>query len=139
MIAISHPFTLDTLGSPDGKSGSLIKTTTDTQKIYLDRVNSVLSTMIYKRPMRTQYGTDMARALYESGDDYYLAITEAIARAMALYLPDITVVSLTINEANSIGQASVELLMSFPDDTVATTVIKTAALLSDGTNSGDIY
>lgn len=131
MIAISHPFTLDTFG--------IIGTTSDTQKVYLDRVNSVLSTMVYKRPMRTEYGTDMARALYESGDDYYLAITEAITRAMTLYLPDITIVSLTIKDANSIGQASVELLMSFPDDTVATTVIKTAALLSDGTNSGDIY
>jgi len=131
MIAISHPFTLNSFG--------VIDTTTETQKIYLDRVNSILSTVVYKRPMRPGYGTDMARALYESAYDYELAITEAIRRSIATYLPDITIVSLKITDPNSLGQSSVELLLSFPDDTVGATIIKTAALLSDGTNSGDIY
>jgi len=132
MIAISHPFTLDT------RTGTIAVTST-TKKLYLDRINSLLSTPAYKRPMRPNYGTDMFLALYEAGDDYILAVTEAITEALSIHLPDIKLISLKIIKPNSIGESSVELLVGFPDDTVGVTSVKTAYLLTNGTNVGDIY
>jgi len=130
MIAIEHPFRFDPLGKTI--------TTSNVNKIYLDRLMTILSTQIYQRPMMPDYGTDIARALYESGQIYSDSIKEAVVRAGAKFLPALSIVSVKVGEVDSTGTSVVEILVSFPDGTVNTVALNSKNILNDGTVLGDI-
>ena len=130
MRAIQHPFHLDSFGK--------ITATSDQNKIYLDRLLSLLSTMVYQRPMHSTYGTDIFRALYETGDDYIQAVKESITRAVYTYLPLLTIVKIDIKSSDTEGKSTVEVVVSFPDNTINSVQVNTLYLLNDGTTAGDI-
>jgi phage baseplate assembly protein W len=130
MKAIKHPFHLDSFGK--------ITSTSDQNKIYLDRLLSLLSTMVYQRPMRSLYGTDIFRALYETGDDYIQAVRESITRAVSTYLPILTIVNIDIKDSDTEGKSTVEITVSFPDNTIDSVQINTLFLSNDGTIAGEI-
>lgn len=130
MIAVEHPFRFDPLGR--------IITTSDTNKIYLDRLMTILSTQVYQRVMRPTYGTDISRALYESGQIYSDSVKESINRAVAQFLPTLSIVSVTVGDIDYSGSSVVEILVSFPDGTINTVAVNSKNLLNDGTVIGDI-
>ena len=130
MIAIEHPFRFDPLGK--------IITTSDVNKIYVDRLMTILSTQIYQRVMMPNYGTDLVRAMYESGQIYSDAVKEAITRAVSKFLPALSIVSVKVGEVDYTGTSVVEILVSFPDGTIDTVAVNSKTLLNDGTALGDI-
>lgn len=130
MKAIKHPFSLDTFGR--------INSTTDSNKIYLDRLLSLLSTDVYQKPMSPNYGTDIIRALYETGQNYTQAIQEAIERAVSTYLPNLKIVSIRFLETTPEGVSNVEVSVSFPDNTVNSISVSTASMLSNGAILGEL-
>ena len=129
MKAINYPFYLDSFGK--------ITATSDPNKIYMDRALTLLSTAVYQRIMRPTYGTDVPRSLFETGNDYQTAVREAIARAMAVFLPLIKIVEITITEPDSFGESKVNVLLSFPNGATNTVTINTNYLSFDGTTVGN--
>lgn len=129
MRTISYPFYLDTFGK--------ITATSDQDKIYMDRVLTLLSTAVYQRIMRPTYGTDIPRALFETGDDYRLAIKEAITRAVALFLPVLKIINIDISDPDVDGVSKVTVLLSFPNGTTNTVTIASNLLSNDGTITGN--
>jgi phage baseplate assembly protein W len=130
MKAINYPFTLDALGR--------INSTSDNNKIYLDKILTLLSTPASQRPMNPTYGTDIFRALYETGQDYEQAIRESVLRAMSIHLPQITVDSITISDTDDSGTSNVEIYFTFPDGTNSEILLNSKNLNPNGTEIGDI-
>jgi phage baseplate assembly protein W len=129
-VTISYPFTLDPLGR--------IVTTSDANKIYLDKVMILLSTAVGQRPMNPLYGTDIFRALYECGGDYNQALIEVIQRAMATHLPMISVEEIEITDPDDSGISLVNISFGFPDGTTEKVSLNSSYLNPDGTKIGDI-
>jgi len=122
--AISYPFSLDTF--------SVLTSTNTPNKIYLDRVLTLLSTNIGQRPMLTEYGVDWSKAFFESEDDATIAIPEAIRDAIRKWIPDVTVSNIDIkNQQDGIEYVYIELIL--PDNTLATLPINTASFNINGT------
>lgn len=131
MKAISHPFTLDTFGK--------IISTESSSDIYTDRVKTLLSSLVFSRPMYANYGVDMSRALYESGNDFETAVSSSIVRAISTYMPNIVIQKIRVSLANSSGEAEVDIRLSYPDGTNGTLLVSTNEFSNDGTIVGDIY
>lgn len=130
METIAYPFILDPLGK--------IVKTSDPNKIYLDKIMTLLSTLIDQRPMRSTYGTDIFRSLYETGNNYQQALKEAITRAMFLFLPEVSIKELNISEIDSSGKSVVTILFGFPDGSTNEVMLNEKYFNPDGTLLGDI-
>lgn len=122
---ISYPFKLDVKGK--------VGYTTAANKIYLDRVLTLLSTNINQRPISQDYGTDLGTALFENDNDIVLATTTAIREAMKNWLPEVTIKNITVTEPDQDGVANIEIELVFPNEVVNTLSITTAIFNYDGT------
>ena len=129
MKAIAYPFNLDSFGR--------IVSTTDSNKVYLDRVLTLLSTMVYTRPIKTGYGADVSRSLYETYNRYDVAIAESIERAMGVFLPEVQIEDLRITEPDGEGVSTVDLTVILPDSSVNYLSINTGYFSSNGISLGD--
>ena len=121
MRAIAFPFRIDTYGR--------LMTTDDPSKIYLDRLYTLLSTMANSRPMNPDYGTDLFRSLYETGQNESAALPHAIKQAVNQWLPMLVIESISVSDTNMDGQVKINVEVSLPDSTTGTvSVYKTNAL-----------
>jgi phage baseplate assembly protein W len=127
MIAISYPFRFD---------GGRVQTTTDANKIYFDRIVTLLSTMNGQRPMRPLYGADVARGVYETGGDYIDGVKQAIRSAMSLWLPEVSIDAINLALPDENGQGRVDLSVTLPDFSQGTVSVNTSYILPDGTTYG---
>ena len=122
--AINFPFTLDNDG--------VLVATTNANKIYLDRVLTLLSTNVGQRPMLPEYGIDWTVALFENEDDAKAATPSALTAAISRWIPDVKVSKVTMqDQQNGIEYVNIELVL--PDNTIATLPINTATFNLDGT------
>jgi phage baseplate assembly protein W len=122
--AINFPFTLDNDG--------VLVTTPNANKIYLDRVLTLLSTNVGQRPMLPEYGIDWTVALFENEDDARAATPGALTAAISRWIPDVRVTNITMqDQQDGIEYVNIELVL--PDNTVATLPINTATFNLDGT------
>lgn len=129
MKAIRFPFEIDKLGK--------IVSTTDSIKIYEDRVLTLLSTVVYQRPMMPEYGVDIARSLYETMDDMYASVGEAIVRAIAYSLPYIKIQDVLVDLTSPIETGTnVTVLISLPDGTPSSLNILSSTFLANGQKYG---
>jgi phage baseplate assembly protein W len=118
MKAISFPFTLD----PFGK----IISTTNQNKIYQDKILTLLSTGIGERPMRPTYGTNIGAAMFENQGKVDSAINQAIRTAISNWIPEITVEKINIKGFLDTGAVTVELNVTLPDfEELSITVVST--------------
>lgn len=124
MKAISYPFTLDDFGR--------VITTSDQNKIILDRIVTLISTLGGQRPMRPTYGADMLKALYESGENETEAVEVGISQAIATWIPQVRILQINLSPTTEEGIANAEVLVSLPDATSATVSVNTAILFPDG-------
>ena len=131
MKAIRYPFILDTFGK--------IVSTEDSNKIYTDRVLSLLSTLVFNRPLDAEYGVDLTRALYENANEFDRAIVEAIIRALSKYMPKVKIEKVRVVPPNSLGEASLDIQLSYPDGTTEALSLSASTFANDGTILGDIY
>jgi phage baseplate assembly protein W len=122
--AINFPFTLD-------NDGVLIPTT-NANKIYLDRVLTLLSTNVGQRPMLPEYGIDWSVALFENEGDAKAATPGALTAAIVRWIPDVRVSKITMkDQQDGIEYVNIDLIL--PDNTVATLPVSTATFNLDGT------
>lgn len=124
MKAINFPYSLTVFG----ETGS----TSNQAKIWVDRVLTLLSTQLGQRPMTPEYGADIARALFENEDDFRVAFRIAIAKAMAVWLPELSIESITIGDPNQDGFVNIEITVELPNSRVAAVTISSAAFGANG-------
>jgi phage baseplate assembly protein W len=118
MKSISFPFTLD----PFGK----IISTTNQNKIYQDKILTLLSTGIGERPMRPTYGTNIGAAMFENQGKVESAINQAIRTAISNWIPEVTVEKINIKGFLDTGAVTVELNVTLPDfEELSLTVVST--------------
>ena len=125
--AISYPFTLSPLG--------VLQSTSNSVKIYTDRLLTLLSTSTGQRPMLPEYGTDVLRALYENDNQLTPSITQAVKSAVAIWIPEIEIAEINVSLPEEDGFASVEILVRLPNSTLTTLTVSTAIFNIDGTIS----
>jgi phage baseplate assembly protein W len=127
--AIRFPFEID-------KSGKIVSTT-DSIKIYQDRVLTLLSTVVYQRPMMPQYGVDIARSLYETMDNMYASVGEAITRAMSYSLPYIKIKDVLIDLTSSIETGTnITVLIDLPNGSSSDVNVLSSTFLPSGEKYG---
>lgn len=127
MKAISFPFTLDPFG--------VVNTTTSQEKIYQDRVLTLLSTTVGERPMRATYGTDIASALFETQGNAEKAAETAIRTAMRTWLPEVTIERIDLQSTDDTGTLRVNLALVLPDYSSTAVTIYTTTLNPDGSTT----
>jgi phage baseplate assembly protein W len=127
MKAITFPFTLDPFG--------VANTTTSQEKIYQDRVLTLLSTSVGERPMRATYGTDLATALFETQGNATKAIETAIRTAMRTWLPELTVENIEISATDDSGRVQVNLSFVLPDFSTTAVTVYSTTLNPDGSTT----
>jgi phage baseplate assembly protein W len=127
MKAISFPFTIDPFG--------VVNTTTSQEKIYQDRVLTLLSTTVGERPMRATYGTDIASALFETQGNAEKAAETAIRTAMRTWLPEVTIERIDIQSTDDTGSLRVNLSLVLPDYSSTAVTIYTTTLNPDGSTT----
>jgi hypothetical protein len=136
MIAIAHPFSLDSLGRINTVDS--MNPANNNNKYMVDRLISLLSTSVYQKPLETAYGIDMSRALYENAGNFTQAVRDAVNRAISTLLPELTVVKLVVIPPDQSGKAYIDLEFSLPDGTTNTVTVTTNEFNKDGTILGDI-
>jgi phage baseplate assembly protein W len=127
MKAITFPFTIDPFG--------VANTTTSQEKIYQDRVLTLLSTSVGERPMRATYGTDLATALFETQGNATKAIETAIRTAMRTWLPELTVENIDIRATDDNGRVQVLLSLVLPDFSTTAVTVYSTTLNPDGSTT----
>ena len=127
MKAITFPFTIDPFG--------VANTTTSQEKIYQDRVLTLLSTSVGERPMRATYGTDLASALFETQGNATKAIESAIRTAMRTWLPELTVENIDIKATDDSGRVQVLLSFVLPDFSTTAVTVYSTTLNPDGSTT----
>jgi len=121
--AINFPFSLDTFG--------VLTTTVTANKIYLDRVLTLLSTNMGQRPMLPDYGVDWKTSLFENEGDAKIAIPAAIRSAIVRWIPDVQVNNIKMqDQQDGIEYVTLELIL--PDNTIATLPVNKATFNIDG-------
>ena len=123
-IAISYPFDVDALG--------VLKSTQSIQKIYLDRLLTLLSTNPGQRPGLPEYGTDVLKALFENDNDLQISIRQAIQLAVAKWLPEISIDTIDISPTDSTGVSNVSITAVLPNSTITTLSVNTSIFNIDG-------
>jgi len=127
MKAITFPFTIDPFG--------VANTTTSQEKIYQDRVLTLLSTSVGERPMRATYGTDLATALFETQGNAAKAIETAIRTAMRTWLPELTVENIEVAATDDSGRVQVNLSLVLPDFSTTAVTVYSTTLNPDGSTT----
>jgi len=127
-LSINYPYTLDTSG--------VVGSTSNSPKIYLDRVLTLLSTSVGQRPMLPTYGVDWSKALFENDNEAQPAISAAIRSAIATWIPEVTVNAVLFAVNSGQGVEYVTLEVTLPDDTVTSVTVNTNLLNYNGTIAG---
>jgi phage baseplate assembly protein W len=123
--AINYPYSLDPVG--------VTEATEQANKIWLDRLLTLLSTNVGQRPMLTSYGTDLMRALFENENVLDTSIKQAVSTAVTVWLPEIKISSISTVLPEYGGQAQVTITVILPDSTIKTLDVSSAIFSSDGT------
>jgi phage baseplate assembly protein W len=123
--AINYPYSLDPVGATEA--------TEQANKIWLDRLLTLLSTNVGQRPMLTSYGTDLMRALFENENVLDTSIKQAVSTAVTVWLPEIKISSISTVLPEYGGQAQVTITVILPDSTIKTLDVSSAIFSSDGT------
>lgn len=124
MRAIRYPFRVDSSGK--------VVTTNDFGKIYVDRVITLVSTIVGQRFMSLGYGIDLKKGLYENGNAYQIGMESAIREAMARWLPEVTINSYFSTPPNSEGVSEITLIVVTPNGETNSLAFKTVTINEDG-------
>jgi phage baseplate assembly protein W len=123
-IAISLPFRID----PYGK----VAVSTDQQKIFADRVRSVLGTALKERVMQPLFGTEIPYSVFHTYEDASILIERETQAAFETQLPLLSLQSVTTTFDEFTGIISVSTVYDLPNNTQVETVIGIAYI--QGTN-----
>ena len=123
-ITISLPFRVD----PYGK----IAVSSDQQKIWADRVRSVLGTALRERVMQPLFGTEIPSSVFNTQEDAAILIERETQSAFELQLPLLNLQAVTTTFDEFTGIINVSTVYDLPNNTQVETVIGVAYI--QGTN-----
>ena len=123
-VAISLPFRVD----PYGK----IAVSTDQQKIWADRVRSILGTALKERVMQPLLGTEIPYSIFQTQEDASILIERETQAAFETQLPLLSLQSVTTTFDEFTGIINVSTVYDLPNNTQVETVIGIAYI--QGTN-----
>ena len=123
-VAISLPFRVD----PYGK----IAVSTDQQKIWADRVRSVLGTALKERVMQPLLGTEIPYSIFQTQEDASILIERETQAAFETQLPLLSLQSVTTTFDEFTGIINVSTVYDLPNNTQVETVVGIAYI--QGTN-----
>lgn len=106
-IALSYPFRLDDYGN--------IATTADSNKIWADRVRSVIGTVIGERVMRPTFGSKVAFAAFATRTAMEDIVRREVERGFYLHLPLLTVLDITFEFNETENVVSANITYELPD------------------------
>lgn len=124
MRAIKYPFRINEFGR--------VEATNDFGKLYLDRVITLVSTIVNQRFMSSEYGVNYRKSLYENGGAFQKAMEEAIREAVAIWLPEITISSYISTAPNSEGVSQITMLIAVPNGKTLSLTFQTFTVDEDG-------
>lgn len=120
---IALPFSISDFGS--------ITSATGQEKIWADRVRSVIGTSVQERVMRPQFGTEIPRSLFDTEEVVKNKIEEEISKAFTLYLPLLTLDSVTTTFDERTNTISATVLYILPNEEEATISVGIATISPD--------
>jgi hypothetical protein len=82
--------------------------------------------------MLPEYGTDLARALFENEDDFFLAARTAITNAVSLWLPELRIDKLELENLDEQGFANIKVIVELPGAKITSLTINTAIFGANG-------
>jgi len=114
-VAISLPFRVD----PYGK----IAVSSDQQKIWADRVRSVLGTALKERVMQPLFGTEIPYSVFHTYEDASVLIERETQAAFETQLPLLSLQSVTTTFDEFTGIINVSTVYDLPNSIQVETVI----------------
>ena len=130
MRAISYPFTI----TPNGK----IEATSSLTKIITDRILTLLSTIVTSRYMVPSYGLNLAKGIYENGNDFMDGMDSAIREAMSVWFPDIDIETILFDLPDENGIGKISLTVQIPSGEIVNLSMSTSNLSQDGLTNAAI-
>jgi hypothetical protein len=125
-VAISLPFTITQFGT--------ISATTDQNKIWADRVLSVIGTGFYERILNPTFGSTLYTALYNNTDSSIsnssavVQITNSIKDAFITFLPLLSLQDVKANFDSNLGVLSIEIIYQLPNQKTSTLTIGSVSI-----------
>lgn len=113
--ALSLPFSIDSFGK--------VSDTSDSKKIWSDRVRSVIGTALRERVMRPDFGTDIPSSVFETTEDADVQIKAEVISAFNDQLQALTLDSTTTTFDEFTGIMNVDITYALPNDEVTSTSI----------------
>jgi phage baseplate assembly protein W len=120
--AISLPFSLDAYGR--------ITSTVSQQKIFSDRVLSVIGTNLKERVMLVEFGTKITSYLYGSVEKAISAIPGEIEQAFAKFLPTLTYSNTNVIYDEQTGTLLLDIIYELPNGETNSTTLEIVAIAS---------
>ena len=125
------PFSISAYGS--------VSTTTSQEKIWADRVRTVIGTLIGERIMRPKFGSDIPVSLFENNSNKESLLTDRledeIDNAFSKFLPLLSLDSVQISFDDFENVVTAEVIYSLPNDEQVSTNIGIATISSTSTNT----
>lgn len=106
-LAIALPFKINQYG--------VVDKTSDTKKIWADRVLSVIGTHIGERIFRPSFGTSTATSLFSTVTAATEAIQKEVKSAFVTWLPTLGLDSIDVVFDDYTNEVKVEVVYSLPD------------------------
>lgn len=114
-VAITLPFQIDAYGK--------VSSTIEQERIWADRVRSVIGTSLRERVMRPTFGTTIPFALFETSDSAIQEVTNEVNSAFLNFLPTLSVQEVTAAFNEPLNTIDVSITYSLPNDKLVTTTI----------------
>ena len=116
-IAMTLPFTISAYGS--------VAQTTDQNKIWADRVRSVVGTLVGERVMRPKFGSNIPQNIFENESDKQSTLAakleDEIDGVFAKFLPLLTLNSVQVSFDDFENVVTAEIIYSLPNEELVTT------------------
>ena len=107
-IAISLPMRVDNYGR--------IVTTSSPERIWADRVRTVIATTVGERVMRPEYGSRIPQGLFQEIPEMPDLIEDAVRVAFTRYLPSLRLDAVVLVEDDEeYGEVTMEIVYSIPN------------------------
>ena len=117
---IGLPFSIDSYGN--------VSFATSQQKIWADRVRSVIGTAVGERVMSTGFGTSIPLTLFATRTVMEDTINKEANRAFSVYLPLLTLTNVAVAFDDVTNTITADLTYELPNTELSTTSIGIAAI-----------
>lgn len=119
-VALRLPFSIDPYGR--------VSSTTDQNKIWADKVRSVIGTGIKERVMRPDFGTEVRDAVFESEDESANQVKNEVTKAFNSQLRPLTLKEVQSNFDEFTGILKVDVIYLLPNEEEVSTSVGVIAV-----------